>query len=58
MNRTFAEISGECRRLAQELVSRIVELESDGAEFPVEFEGKKWRVKVDEVDAKGDLIHP
>jgi hypothetical protein len=43
-------IQVKCRRLARELVACLVELECDGAAFPLHSGGRDWWVVVDPAD--------
>lgn len=57
MDRSFEEISDECRQLVRELVNRIVELEANGAEWPpIEVGDRRFKVRVDELDANGEPL--
>lgn len=56
MDEPWQEIQDDCLRFTRELVERVVELGVDCATFTIASEGKTWRVSVDEVDAKGNVI--
>lgn len=52
------QLRAECRRLARELVHRILDLEAHGAGFPIVVGDRKFLVTVDQVDDDGNVVIP
>jgi hypothetical protein len=58
MESPFDPVHAECRRLATELVNRIIDLGSDGAGFPVSTPDGNWWVVVEPVEGRSPEDHP